>query len=235
MPLLVLLIFAVLEPLWACDTYFVQSGQNRKPGYLFSAYRLEQSKLAHYWSQKLPELKKHFPQLKFTKPEDLHITTVYIGEPSSGTIHEAAGVLEAQSFPPISLADVRAKRIRKFGSGHNIVVVELLGLPRAIQSEVLRLKRILVDRGFIEEDERHYRPHITLARLKRGREAKEEVEGLADWAKKNIPLHLLQQDPEARRAELLIAGGDYLLSGEGYISYFEMLNRFRSAIELRSD
>lgn len=123
---------------------------------------------------------KPLARFKWSPPENLHITTKFIGEWAASDYTQLAKVLEAVPRPgPI---DIAVQGIGWFPNPHH---------PRAFFAAIQAPKELAdlaaataesVEAIGVEKDERRYTPHLTLARIR-------ETDGLADVRKAvaNLP------------------------------------------------
>ncbi len=117
------------------------------------------------------------PELRWTRPEQWHVTLVFLGEVRDDVVGELNRRLSraATRHPPLSLALGGGGRF-----GQQV-------LWTGVRGDLDRLRR-LVDsaraaarRSRLPVEDRPYRPHITLARAAGGVDLRPLVERLAPW------------------------------------------------------
>jgi 2'-5' RNA ligase len=100
------------------------------------------------------------PRIRWSRPEDMHITLVFLGEVAETRLPQIHATLGTLAASPCSIAIQQPGYFR--GSGALVASVAprpaLLALAEAVT-------RVLEPCGFSAEP-RPYRPHITLARLR---------------------------------------------------------------------
>ena len=128
---------------------------------------------------KVRDLQSHLrgtrADLKFTKPEQAHLTMKFIGNTPEESLEDVADVLDdaAETVEPF--------RVELGGTGvfpsREYVSVVWIGVREGVE-ELTRLHDALekhsVGRGLADEAEHDYKPHVTLARMGSGR-GKSEV------------------------------------------------------------
>lgn len=125
--------------------------------------------------QIIADCKKFGEQIRWPKPENIHLTLKFLGDASSEQIEEIARILEdiSAGIPSLQITldllgifpNIRTPRILWAGSSK---------IPEALVRLVASLEERLAPLGF-EKQKRAYRPHLTLGRV-RGRESKRTVE-----------------------------------------------------------
>ena len=148
-------------PSMKCLEPVLSDGLGKVP--LFSAIPLRDSALGRAWARLAPKARRDFPRLRIERPEDLHITLVYIGSGwSPGQIEAIArdsligpkdGILQSSVRPEI------------FGKNGQVVALRLESVPAdwsdRLQAAKLRLNEI----GLKSPDafDSSFKPHISLA------------------------------------------------------------------------
>jgi len=136
--------------------------RNVRKGYLFSAVSFADSAFGVEWSRLRAEAQEHFPDLKLTKVEDLHITVVYIG--GDWKPEDLDRIRAHALVAPAGRARMTPEVVR-MGRNNQVVAVELHGAPAAWTDSVIAAKRALNDLGLKKPDayDTTFRTHITLA------------------------------------------------------------------------
>jgi 2'-5' RNA ligase len=122
-------------------------------------------------------LRELAPELRWTRPEQWHVTLVFLGEVGEGVVGELTRRLSraATRHPPLSLALSGGGRF-----GHQVLWTGVRGdrdrLRRLVDSA-----RAAARRSRLPVEDRPYRPHITLARAASGADLRPLVERLAPW------------------------------------------------------
>lgn len=107
----------------------------------------------------------HWPTVRWHSPEALHVTLSFFGQAEEDT---AAGIAAALQGLPDPGVELSIQGVGYFGSEQKPTVlwagvrptVALMQLQQAVEQRLLPLG--------LQPDQRPYRPHVTLARLKRG-------------------------------------------------------------------
>lgn len=128
---------------------------------------------------KVRDLQSHLrgtrADLSFTKPQQAHLTMKFVGNTPEERLDDVAGVLDeaAETVEPFE-AELGGTGV--FPSREYVSVV-WVGVSEGVE-ELTRLHDALeegtVERGFADEAEHDYKPHVTLARMDSGR-GKSEV------------------------------------------------------------
>lgn len=122
-------------------------------------------------------LRELAPELRWTRPEQWHVTLVFLGEVGDDVVDELSRRLNraATRHPPLSLALGGGGRF-----GHQVLWTGVRGdrdrLRRLVDSA-----RAAARRSRLPVEDRLYRPHITLARAAGGADLRPLVERLAPW------------------------------------------------------
>lgn len=115
----------------------------------------------------LTTLQANYPTARWHPPEALHLTLVFIGQVSEQVARGMAAGLSELACPALAL---EVKGVGHFGAERKPTVIwagvetsaSLLRLQQCVEQRLLPL-------GLVA-DERPYRPHITLARVREGGE-----------------------------------------------------------------
>ncbi len=122
-------------------------------------------------------LRELAPDVRWTRPEQWHVTLAFLGEVGDGDVDELARRLNraAARHPPLSLALGGGGRF-----GHQVLWTRVQddgdGLRRLAGSVRAAARRT----GLLVE-QRPYRPHLTLARADAAADLRPLVERLASW------------------------------------------------------
>ncbi|MDQ3761470.1 MAG: RNA 2',3'-cyclic phosphodiesterase [Actinomycetota bacterium] len=117
------------------------------------------------------------PDLRWTRPEQWHLTLVFLGEVKDDVVDELARRLNrvAARHPPLSLALGGGGRF-----GNRVLWTRVQGdrdgLRRLADSATAAARR-----SRLPVEHRPYRPHLTLARADTGADLRPLVERLASW------------------------------------------------------
>jgi 2'-5' RNA ligase len=133
-----------------------------KKGYLFSAVSFADSAFGREWARLRPEAEAKFPGLKLAKPEDLHITVVYIG--GDWKVEDLDRIRPHAEVAPTATGRMTPEVVR-MGRNLQVVAVELHGAPAAWTDSVIAAKSALNGLGLKKPDayDASFRTHITLA------------------------------------------------------------------------
>jgi 2'-5' RNA ligase len=118
------------------------------------------------------------PELRWTRPDQWHLTLAFLGEVGDGARADLAARLgrTASRHPPIRLALHGAGRFgdRVLWTRVTGDVVALRGLAASVRAAARRAR--------VDVEDRPYRPHLTLARGRDGVDLRPLVEALAGFA-----------------------------------------------------
>jgi 2'-5' RNA ligase len=182
-----------------------------KRGFLFSSISLGKSALGVEWSRLRPEAEAMFPGLKLTRPEDLHITVIYIGgdwkDQDLGRIRAHARVV------PASPGRMTPEIVR-MGRNNQVVAIEELGAPQAWTDSVIAAKSKLNRLGLKQPDnyDTSFRTHVTLAEARHNPPSASDSTELATftaWITPRVaadPAKFSVEVGPKTRVELLLAG-----------------------------
>ena len=110
------------------------------------------------WSQGCGPL----PALRWTPPEQLHITLQFLGEVADDRVHRVAEALDGIALAAFTVVLERLEVLRRAG------VLAVAARPAPEMSSLAGEVRARLA-SFIEDpEEREFRPHVTLARARRG-------------------------------------------------------------------
>ena len=150
---------------------------------LFSALPLGKTPFARRWTKAQKELAREFPGLRFEKPENLHVTLVFVGagwDPKKTELLETYGL----DGPDLSSGTVTLKGHPEiFGPKKNVAVLELTPVPKEWEARLMKDRQTLTDRGLRKRDvfDDVFRAHVTLASAPKPDEQRAELERFGKW------------------------------------------------------
>lgn len=117
------------------------------------------------------------PDLRWTRPEQWHVTLAFLGEVNDNAIDELTRRLGrvAARHAPVSLAFGGGGRF-----GHRVLWIAVQG-DRAGLCRLADSARAAARRSGLQVDQRPYRPHLTLARAPAGANLQPVATQLASW------------------------------------------------------
>jgi hypothetical protein len=194
-----------------------------KRGFLFSSIPLGKSAFGEEWSRLLPEAEAKFPGLKLARPEDLHLTVVYIG---AGWQDQDLGRIRARArVVPADTARMTPEVVR-MGRNDQVVAIEQHGAPQAWTDSVIAAKSALNRLGLKQPDayDTSFRTHVTLAEVRHsppdaGDSA--ELAAFAAWITPKVaadPAKFSVEVGPKTRVELLLAGATRPAGAPEYIT-----------------
>lgn len=141
--------------------------------------------------------------VRFSREEQLHVTLKFLGDVRRASLDELAAIADRRAAEHAVL-ELHLHSVIAFGKPQRAraLVVEIEAHP-----ELLRLAAALEDDALslgIARDERSYRPHVTLARLKRPSDARPLLEAV-----KLEPLRVRFTELRLYESELTDRGGVY--------------------------
>lgn len=201
-----------------CDQYLLNHSEVKR-GALFSGILMGHTALATQWARHLPDAINRFPNLRFTKRVNLHLTLVHVGKDWT---YQALQKVEHELTPGPFQTEKLTPKLELFGRFQQVVAVELTGasqdwLQRIVDSRV-RLQQV----GFRKGDtyDTRVRLHLTLAQIPKNGEPdenqKRELAELITWLPKQEGIRqALEQEvvlAAGTRVDLLLATGasDYI-------------------------
>jgi 2'-5' RNA ligase len=122
-------------------------------------------------------LRELAPHLRWTRPEQWHVTLVFLGEVGDDVVGELGRRLNraAARHPPLALALGGAGRF-----GHRVLWTGVQGDRNGLR-RLADSARAAVRRSRLPVEHRPYHPHLTLARADAGADLRPLVERLASW------------------------------------------------------
>lgn len=185
---LALLLFGVLlsastaradERSMKCLNAVLQDGYGRVP--LFSAIPLRDSALAKTWARLAPKARQDFPGLRTERPEDLHITLVFLGSgwnpekieqiAQNSLIGPAHGSLHSPLHPEV------------FGKNGQVMALRLESVPEEWSERINSAKQRLNEQGLKKPDlfNLQFKPHISLAQFRAADTSPEVMKRFQKW------------------------------------------------------
>jgi 2'-5' RNA ligase len=150
---------------------------------LFSSLPLGKTKFARQWKNAAKELSKKFPDLRFEKPENLHVTLVYMG-----VGWDPAKIDEMEKYaldgPDLSSGTLTMKGIPEmFGDHKEVVALTLTPVPAEWSSRLMKDRKTLTDAGLRKLDKYDgvFKAHVSLASAMKPDEQRAELDAFARW------------------------------------------------------
>ena len=133
----------------------------------FIAVDLADGKLIQGIVKSQTELALTGADIKIVEPENIHATLRFLGEVSSALLDQVKNELSQIAFPPFV---IELRGIGAFPSSHrpNVIWVGITKGEEDLQKIFSQLEPRLRGLGFVSE-KRGFSPHITIARVKSGR------------------------------------------------------------------
>ncbi len=122
-------------------------------------------------------LRRLVPDLRWTRPEQWHVTLAFLGEVADDVADELARRLSraAARHPPLSLLLGGGGRF-----GHQVLWTRVQGDREGLR-RLADSVRAAARRSRLPMEQRPYRPHVTLARADAATDLRPLVERLASW------------------------------------------------------
>jgi 2'-5' RNA ligase len=199
-----------------------------KKGYLFSAISFGKSAFGAEWTRLRAEAQAKFPDLKLARPEDLHITVVYLGGDWKA---EDLDRIRAHALVVPAAAGKMTPEVVRMGRNEQVVAVEQHGAPQAWTDSVVAAKNELNRLGLKKADsyDSSFRTHITLAEARHNPPGEAEAAQLAEfrsWIAPKVaeaPAKFSVAVGPKTRVELLLAGATRPEGSPEYITVEEFL------------
>ncbi len=118
----------------------------------------------HDISERLAGLGGGVPGARWVPPENMHVTLRYIGEVDGTMADDIATGLAGIAGSPFEIA---IEGVDRFGGRSDTRVLYAGVAPREPLKHLRDKIETMLQRIGVQADERRYRPHVTLARLKR--------------------------------------------------------------------
>jgi len=114
----------------------------------------------------LEQLRPAAPDLRWSRPENLHITTKFLGEVPEEDVNRVIDALDA--LPPVGRIPIAVRGLGWFPNPHSPRVFWCgIEAPPALAELARATETALAPLG-IEKENRKYSPHLTLARIHPG-------------------------------------------------------------------
>lgn len=117
--------------------------------------------------RRIAALQAGIDRARFVAPEDLHVTLRFIGEVDRRALRDLADAARTVRFAPLEVTLAGAGHFESRGRV-NAVWLGVAPDP-ALAALRDRLEAALAGAGLVEAERRRFRPHVTVARLTRGR------------------------------------------------------------------
>lgn len=124
------------------------------------------------------QLREQAPEARWVAGDSMHVTLFFLGSTSPEQLSEVVSSLQAIRSAPLDLTINGTGGFERAG----IFFAAVQPIPELIRLAA-EVKRHMIRCGFPDQ-ESYYKPHITLARLRRG------LRPLLAASKKNRPLHI---------------------------------------------
>jgi 2'-5' RNA ligase len=199
-----------------------------KTGFLFSAISFADSSFGVEWSRLLPEAQAKFLGLKLPRPEDLHITVVYIGgDWKAGDLDR----IRAHALVVPATPGRMTPEVVRMGRNNQVVAVEQHGAPQAWTDSVIAAKNELNRLGLKKADnyDTSFRTHITLAEARHNPPSESdstELAGFMAWISSKVaeaPAKFSVTVGPKTRVDLLLAGATRPEGSPEYITVEDFL------------
>ncbi|TFG00891.1 MAG: RNA 2',3'-cyclic phosphodiesterase [Promethearchaeota archaeon] len=154
----------------------------------FIAFDLENKESLQNIQNFQDRLKQNQSRLKPIKPENIHITVKFLGDIKESIIPQIYQILEKEINEKILRKEEYTYKIKHVGNFRNygIIWVGLEGNIELMQSIKDTVEEKLNDRLNIKKDNRrNFKPHITIARLKKKRRDYSTFESFKNIFKEN--------------------------------------------------
>ena len=150
----------------------------------FIAFDIEDNKIVKRLTEAQMEIAKTGADLKLVEPKNIHITVRFLGNISPGMVNKIYGAMENVSFKPFQV------EIKGLGAFPNLRFPRVVWAGIRKGAEELRnifeqLEPQLRKLGF-QPDPKGFSPHITIARVKTGRNKAELARTLKELAEKEF-------------------------------------------------
>lgn len=154
---------------------------------LFSSLPLGQTKFAAKWAKVQKEVAKKFPELRFEKPENLHVTLAFMGagwDPAKIDEMEKYGL----EGPDLSSGTLKTRGIPEFYGDHKeVVALTLAPIPDEWATRLMTRRQIMTDEGLRKLDKYDgvFKAHVSLASAPKPDEQRDELARFQKWTAAN--------------------------------------------------
>ena len=150
----------------------------------FIAFDIEDSEIVRHLTEAQVDIAKTGADLKLVEPKNIHITVRFLGNISPEMVNKIYGAMENVSFKPFQV------EIKGLGAFPNLRFPRVVWAGIRKGAEELRnifeqLEPQLRKLGF-QPDPKGFSPHITIARVKTGRNKAELAKTLKELAEKEF-------------------------------------------------
>jgi 2'-5' RNA ligase len=151
---------------------------------LFSALSLSKTPFAKKWAKAQKELAKEFPDLRFEKPSNLHVTLAFMSvsgwDPAKLEDMEKLGL----DGPDLSSGPVKLVGTPDlFGTKKEVVALRLDPVPAEWSKRLMADRQAMTDKGLRPRDrfDEVFTPHVSLATAPKPDEQRDELARFQMW------------------------------------------------------
>lgn len=133
---------------------------------LFSALPMSGSSFARRWSRALPGLSKEFPDLRFEKPENLHVTLVFVSTAGWDSTRVDDYEKYAMDGPDVSSGPLVMKgALDTFGPKKDVAVLHFSAIPKEWPARLMKDRDVATAKGLRPRDRYDdvFEAHVSLA------------------------------------------------------------------------
>lgn len=218
-------------PVWESDPEGAEArlaGLGVQKGSLFSALPFGQTPLGARWAQLRPEAGARFPNLKLKATEDLHATLVYLG--AGWRLGCLARIRDLALPAPPPGFQLLPEAVR-MGRGGRVVALELHGVSKAWEANLIEGRRHLAEAGLrkAEEHDATLRLHVTLVETgHRGPSPQEsaDLDRFRAWIGPAFGIPFLLDLSPVPPPQLWLAGASRPIGAPAYLRLETFLDRF---------
>jgi 2'-5' RNA ligase len=151
---------------------------------LFSALSLSKTPFAKKWAKAQKELAKEFPNLRFEKPTNLHVTLAFMSVSGwdSGRIEDMEKL--GLDGPDLSSGPVKMTGTPDlFGGKKEVVALRLDPVPAEWSKRLMADRQAMTDKGLRPHDrfDEVFTPHVSLATAPKPDEQRDELARFQKW------------------------------------------------------
>ena len=150
---------------------------------LFSSLPLGKTGFAKKWAKAQAELSRKFPGLRFEKPENLHVTLVYMGvgwDPAKLDEMEKYGL----DGPDLSSGTLTLKGgPEAYGDRKEVIALTLAPIPAEWTARLMKDRQTLTDSGLRKLDKYDgvFKAHVSLASAPKPDEQRADLAAFSKW------------------------------------------------------